>query len=93
MAEVSVRLPTLLAQVTGGEQLVPVRAGTVGEALAGLFEVYPQLKVHVLDESGMVRPHVALFLQDKRLRRDQLDAGIGDGDVLTVLQAVSGGRC
>jgi len=92
MAPVTIRIPTLLAQVGDGRTAIPVEAGTVAGALEALFAVLPQLRVHVFDESGGVRPHVALFHQDHTVRGAAgLAAVVVAGDVVTVLQAVSGG--
>jgi len=88
----TVRIPTVLAQVAGGATEVAVEADTVRGALDSLFVAYPQLRVHLFDESGEVRPHVALFHNGRTVRSDdRLAAPLADGDVVTVLQAVSGG--
>jgi len=92
MPSVTVRIPAVLAQVGDGRTAIPVEAGTVGGALEALFAVLPQLRVHVFDESGGIRPHVALFHQGRTVRGVAGLAGpVAYGDVVTVLQAVSGG--
>lgn len=92
MAAATVRIPSLLAQVGDGRMSIPVEADTVSGALDALFAVLPQLRVHVYDETGEVRRHVAIFHNGSNARdAKRLAAAIAGGDVVTVLQAVSGG--
>lgn len=92
MVPATVRIPSLLAQVGDGRTVISVEAATVMGALEALFSQLPQLRVHVFDESGGVRPHVALFHGDHTVRGPHgLAAELASGDVVTVLQAVSGG--
>ena len=92
MPAATVRIPSLLAEVGDGRKEIPVDAETVGGALDALFAVLPQLRVHVFDETGSVRPHVSVF-HDGRAARDpeRLRVPLEPGAVVTILQAVSGG--
>jgi molybdopterin converting factor small subunit len=92
IAAVTVRIPSVLAQVAGGQTEIPVRAATIAGALEAMFAALPQLRVHLLDESGSVRPHVAVFHNGHSIRTvERLGETVAEGDVVTVLQAVSGG--
>jgi molybdopterin converting factor small subunit len=68
-------------------------AGTVGEALAGLWSLYPGLRDRVLTEEGAIRPHVNIFLDADNVRdlgglAARLPAGSCE---IAILPAVSGG--
>ena len=89
MAEITVTIPTMLATLVGGDRRFPVVGDDLGGVMDALFDRHPQLRVHLLDEQGEMRPHVMLFHNDAAIRR--LDGPVADGDSLTVLQAVSGG--
>jgi molybdopterin converting factor small subunit len=92
MAAVTVRIPRLLAEVGDGRRQIPVDADTVAGALEALFVEVPQLRVHVIDESGGIRQHVSCFHNKRSAKTPQRLAGpVADGDVVTILQAVSGG--
>ena len=92
MALVTVRIPSLLAELADGRLQHEVEAGTVGEALTALFEHFPQLQVHVFDESGSVRQHVSCFHNGRHARTAEAHAApVEAGDTVTILQAVSGG--
>jgi adenylyltransferase/sulfurtransferase len=86
---VAVTIPTMLAQLVGSGRTLRVDGATVGEALEALFVRHPELRVHVLDESGAIRTHVSCF---RNLRTvSDLEEPVADGDEVHLLQAVSGG--
>ncbi len=92
MATVQVRLPGLLADLLGGTKRFEVQAETLQGAIGQVLTDFPALKVHLYDESGQLRPHVNLFHNDTNTRwLPSLDVKLGDGDIVTVMQAVSGG--
>jgi molybdopterin converting factor small subunit len=80
-----------LRGVLPAEPLV-VAGATVREALDAVFAAYPRARGYVLDEQGVVRRHVAIYVGDRALgdRAKQSDALSGDSEVY-VLQALTGG--
>jgi molybdopterin converting factor small subunit len=76
----------------GGAREVPLDAGTIREALAGLVRAHPSLTERLRDEHGKLRPHLALFINedDARLLGWE-DAPLRDGDIVHVIPAMSGG--
>jgi hypothetical protein len=65
---------------------------TVGEALANLLAVQPQVRGYVLDDRGALRKHVCIFADGERLHRDSaLARRINPDTKLYVMQALSGG--
>ena len=89
---VTIRVPSALRDCSGGNPELVVRAPSVREALDELERTHPLLYVRVCDESGAVRRHVNLFVNADHVReRDGLDTELTDGDVVTIMPAVSGG--
>jgi adenylyltransferase/sulfurtransferase len=86
---VTVVLPTMLAQLIGGEPKHAVEAETVGGAIDRLLERHPALRVHLFDEDGLLRPHLRCFSNGAMV--GDLSPALHEGDVITLLQAVSGG--
>lgn len=91
MASVVLRVPPALAQFCAGERVLTMSGATVDEALADATARHPLLRGQLLDEGGRIREHLHLFLNDTDVRRN-LDTVLQEGDELTVLRAMSGGR-
>jgi sulfur-carrier protein len=85
-------VPEMLRQYCGKARTLDVSAPTVRAALAEIERDYPALYVNVCDETGAVRRHINLFVNDDHVRDlDGLDSALAPGDVVTILPAVSGG--
>jgi MoaD family protein len=89
---VTVKIPTQLRTVTGGEAETTVdEAKTVGEVLDGLYERYDGLRDRI-SEGGDLRRFVNVYVGEEDIRLlDGLDTVVEDGDEVTILPAVAGG--
>jgi hypothetical protein len=69
-----------------------VEAGTVREALDIVFAKNPRARDYVLDDQGVLRPHVAIFVDGEMIRDrvKQSDPVTPDAEIY-VMQALSGG--
>jgi molybdopterin synthase sulfur carrier subunit len=89
---VTVRIPTALRKLAGGNETVKVAPGTVRAGLAELAAVHPALTSQLLDPSGNLRSFVNLFANDDSVRElDGLDTVLSDGDELSIVPAIAGG--
>ncbi len=90
---IRISVPTMLREDCSGQaQIESLRVGTVQAVLKWLSKEYPQLYRSVCDETDAVRPHVNLFVNDAFLHElDGLQTELTDGDVLSIMPAVSGG--
>ena len=65
---------------------------SLGDLLDAVFDEYPLLRGYVLDDQGIIRKHVAVFVDGVMVRnRDQLDVTLDVDSEVFVLQALSGG--
>ncbi len=65
---------------------------TVRQVLSRYFEANPVVQGYVLDDQGVLRRHVAIFLNQELIRdRVGLSDPVGKGDEIFVVQALSGG--
>jgi len=89
---VTVKIPTQLRSVTGGEAETTVeRVGTVKEVLDGLYERYDGLQARI-SEDGDLRRFVNVYVGGEDIRfLEGLDTTVQDGDEVTILPAVAGG--
>ena len=89
---VSVRIPTQLRPLTGGQGEVSVEGATVGDALKALDVAHPGFAERLFDENGALRRFVNVFLADEDIRFLQgLDTPVADGQTVSVVPAVAGG--
>jgi sulfur-carrier protein len=89
---VTVKIPTQLRSVTGGESEANVEdASTVGEVLDGLYERFEGLRERIA-EDGDLRRFVNVYVEGEDIRfLDGRDTAVEDGDEVTILPAVAGG--
>ena len=89
---VTVKIPTQLHTVTGGEAETAVdEATTVGEVLDGLYDRFDGLRDRIAEDGGL-RRFVNVYVGGEDIRfLDGLDTAVDDGDEVTILPAVAGG--
>ncbi len=91
-ASIPVQIPATLRFECGGKAQLNVSASTVGQALVQLEQNHPGVYRSVCDETGAVRRHVHLFVNDDLLRGERnFDTPLNSGDTLFIMPAVSGG--
>lgn len=66
-----------------------VDGASIGAALEGIFAANPRLRDYIIDDQGVLRKHVIMFVDGKRTR--DLNHPISERSQVHVLQALSGG--
>ena len=85
-------VPTPLRQYAGKQAAVDVSAGTVGEALNALTSAYPDLRKHLYNDQGELRPFVNVYLNDEDVRYlHKEQTAVKDGDTLSIVPSIAGG--
>jgi sulfur-carrier protein len=89
----TLKIPTPLRPYTGGQSAVTVQGAKVGEALIDLTAQHPNLRQHIFNETGELRPFVNLFLNDEDVRYlDGVETPVKDSDLLRIIPSIAGGR-
>jgi molybdopterin converting factor small subunit len=83
-----VRLRAPLSELAGGKRELELDGATVGEVLLALEREHPDVKGWILDERGLIREHINVFVNKDYGRED---TAVGAQDRLHVLPAISGG--
>jgi sulfur-carrier protein len=83
-----VKLHGVLKTRAGGAPRHDVDGATVGEALRALERAQPAVGGWILDERGLIRPHIKVFVNGEDGRED---TPVAPGDRIEVLQSISGG--
>ena len=89
---VTVRIPTTLRSLTGGNAEVKLEGSTVGEVLGNLDDAHPGFRDRLLDDEGGLRRFVNVFVADDDVRYLQgLDTPVPEGETVAIIPAVAGG--
>ncbi len=87
----TVRIPTPLRTLTGGEEAVSIEGVTVRELLDNLEGAHPGLRERLLDDKG-VRRFVNIYVGDEDIRfLDGLDTALSGKDEVSIVPAIAGG--
>ena len=89
---VTIRIPTQLRVLAGGDSEVSVDAATVSDALKALDAQHPGFAERLFDDKGELRRFVNVFVADEDIRFMQgVDTALVDGSVVSIIPAVAGG--
>jgi sulfur-carrier protein len=92
---VTVRLPGALRELARGQRSLEVdvsEPATVGSLLDEMAGDWPAIERRIRDETGVLRPHVNVFVGDVNARDiGGLAAPVADGAEVSVIPSISGG--
>ena len=90
--QVEIVLPPAVRPTVGGKTSVTLGARDVGGLLSALAARHPEAWRMVCDERGEPRPHIHVFVNLDRIQSLRgLATLLREGDVVTIVPAVSGG--
>jgi len=88
----TVRIPTPLRTLTGGEEQVQAPGDTVKDVIEALEKNHPGIRERLLDEKGTVRRFVNLYVGDEDIRfLDGLATALKSTDEISIVPAIAGG--
>jgi molybdopterin converting factor small subunit len=89
---VTVRLPSVMRDVTGGLTSLAAAGRTLDEVLADVERRHPGFRSRVVDDAGALRTHVNVYIgEDDARTRGGLAATVPDGAEVMVIPAMAGG--
>ena len=83
-------IPSLLQNLTDGEEKVVVSAATVGEIIDNLDVRFPGVKERLVHD-GAIRPHIAVAI-DGDVSPEGLEQDVQESSEVHFIPALSGGR-
>jgi molybdopterin synthase sulfur carrier subunit len=88
---ITVRIPTPLRTLTGGNEQVEVNGATLREVIETLEKQHPGIRDRLLDEKG-VRRFVNIYVGDEDVRfLDGLETKLAAGTEISIVPAIAGG--
>jgi molybdopterin synthase sulfur carrier subunit len=89
---VTVRIPTQLRELSGGNAEVTADSGSLAVVLASLETSYPGFRERLFDDQGELRRFVNVFVDDEDIRfLDGVSTDVNDGATVSIVPAVAGG--
>ncbi len=89
---VTVRIPSVLRNLTAGLETVSVSSANVEQMLAALDAAHPGIKARLCDDAGKLRKFVNVFVGEEDIRfLDGPATALKDGDTVDIVPAIAGG--
>jgi sulfur-carrier protein len=89
---VTVRIPTQLRSLTGGEEQVSSSGTTVRALIEDLETKHPGMRERLLNDKGVVQRFVNIYVGDEDIRfLDGLDTKLENGVEVSIIPAIAGG--
>ena len=87
-----VRIPTPLRKLTNNQDEVTASGATLGAILEELNATYPGLGERILDEQGVIRRFVNIFVNDEDVRfLQEKETPVSENDEVSIVPAIAGG--
>lgn len=88
----TILIPTPLRKFTNNSAKVQLEAGSIKETIEQLTHNFPDLKKHLLDDSGNIRSFVNIFVGNDDIRDlQQENTAIRQETVISIIPAIAGG--
>ncbi|MFZ4387025.1 MAG: ubiquitin-like small modifier protein 1 [Chthoniobacterales bacterium] len=88
----TIRIPTPLRKLTNNEEEVTASGATLGAVLDELNATYPGLGERILDEQGVIRRFVNIFVNDEDVRfLQEKETPVKETDEISIVPAIAGG--
>ena len=92
MSNVTVKIPTPLRPITGGQSELKIEGVTVGDILRKLDSQYTGFGERVLDEGKSVKRFINVFVNEDNIRdKKNLETELKNGDTVSILPSIAGG--
>jgi len=92
MSNVTVKIPTPLRTIMGGQAEVKMEGATVGEVLKNMDMQFKGFGERVLDDGRAVKRFINVFVNEDNIRdRKELDTELKNGDTISILPSIAGG--
>jgi len=91
---ITIELPGVLQPLAGGKPTLELAPGcaTVADVMTVVASRWPGVRDRVMDERGVVRPHVNVFVDGESIKfLGGLGAPVEEHSTIVIVPAVSGG--
>lgn len=91
--QATVRVPTPLQKLTKNQAKVKVSSANIRELIEDLEKRFPGIKDRICDETGKIRRFINIYVNEEDVRfLQQEETPLKDGDEISIIPAIAGGR-
>lgn len=91
--QATVRVPTPLQKLTKNQAKVKVSSTNIRELIEDLEKRFPGIKERICDETGKIRRFINIYVNEEDVRfLQQEETPLKDGDEISIIPAIAGGR-
>ncbi len=91
--QATVRVPTPLQKLTKDQAEVKVSSGNIRELIEDLEKRFPGIKERICDQTGKIRRFINIYVNEEDVRfLQQEETPLKDGDEISIIPAIAGGR-
>ena len=88
----TISIPTPLRKLTNNQEEVIAAGATLSAVLDELNATFPGLGERIVDENGVIRRFVNIFVNDEDVRfLQEKETPIKEADVISIVPAIAGG--
>lgn len=92
MIMAQLKIPSPLRAYTDGQAEVAVEGENVGQVLESLIQQHPDLRQHLFNGHGELRPFVNLYKNSEDIRHlQEMDTPVAEDDRLMIVPSIAGG--
>ncbi|MGV3706177.1 MAG: MoaD/ThiS family protein [Arcticibacter sp.] len=89
----TVIIPTPLRKFTSNTSRIIISGSTVQEVIENLNQAYPDVRKHIQDNSGAIRPFINIFVGEDDIRTlDSHHTQVHDESFISIIPAIAGGN-
>jgi len=93
MSSVTVKIPTPLRPLTGGQSEVKIEGATVGEVLQKMDSQFKGFGDRILDEGKAVKRFINVYVNEDNIKdKNELETVVKNGDTISILPSIAGGN-
>lgn len=89
----TVFIPTPLRKFTSNQSKVNLSGNTIEEVIQNLNATYPDVRKHIQDNSGAIRPFINIFVGEDDIRTlESYHTLVTDSTYISIIPAIAGGN-
>lgn len=90
---ITVRVPNALRELTGNQGRLRADGSSVRDVLGRVGEEHPEFLQRITEDDGELRQFLNVFVNGDDIRfEDDLDTPVSDGDEISIVPSIAGGR-